>query len=68
MPLTPKQRAFLEKHLKVPALAATAEKGEQKAAKKHDKALTAITRTAIEAAFVDRKTKAGLLARIGGRR
>jgi hypothetical protein len=41
MPLTPKQRAFLEKHLKVPALAATAEKGEQKAAKKHDKALTA---------------------------
>ena len=41
MPLTPKQRAFLEKHLKVPALAATAEKGEQKAAKKHDKEITA---------------------------
>lgn len=30
-----------------------------------DKELTAITRTAIEAAFVDRKTKAALLARLG---
>ncbi|QDC00644.1 adenosine deaminase [Mesorhizobium sp. 8] len=30
-----------------------------------DKALTAITRTAIEAAFVDRKTKAALLVRLG---
>jgi adenosine deaminase len=30
-----------------------------------DKALTALTRTAIEAAFVDRKTKAALLARLG---
>lgn len=30
-----------------------------------DKALTAITRTAIEAAFVDKKTKAALLARLG---
>jgi adenosine deaminase len=30
-----------------------------------DKALTAHTRTAIEAAFVDRKTKAALLARLG---
>lgn len=29
-----------------------------------DKALAAVTRTAIEAAFVDRKTKAGLLARL----
>jgi len=34
-----------------------------------DKALTAITRTAVEAAFVDKKTKAALLARLdGGRR
>src|SRR5690606_2253633 len=32
-----------------------------------DKALTAVTRTAIEAAFVDRKTKAGLLARLDAR-
>ncbi|TIX36579.1 MAG: adenosine deaminase, partial [Mesorhizobium sp.] len=31
-----------------------------------DKALVAITRTAIEAAFVDRKTKAALLARLNG--
>jgi len=30
-----------------------------------DKALASITRTAIEAAFVDRKTKAALLARLG---
>jgi len=30
-----------------------------------DKALTALSRTAIEAAFVDRKTKAALLARLG---
>jgi len=30
-----------------------------------DKALTALTRTAIEAAFIDRKTKAALLARLG---
>ncbi len=30
-----------------------------------DKALTAITRTAIEAAFVDKKTKTALLARLG---
>lgn len=32
----------------------------------NDKALTAVTRTAIEAAFVDRKTKAALLARLNG--
>ncbi len=32
-----------------------------------DKALTAVTRTAIEAAFVDKKTKAALLARLNGR-
>ena len=31
-----------------------------------EKALTAITRTAIEAAFVDRKTKTALLARLNG--
>jgi adenosine deaminase len=31
-----------------------------------EKALAAVTRTAIEAAFVDRKTKAGLLARLNG--
>lgn len=31
-----------------------------------DKALTAVTRTAIEAAFVDKKTKAALLARVNG--
>ena len=31
-----------------------------------DKAATAVTRTAIEAAFVDRKTKASLLARLNG--
>lgn len=31
-----------------------------------DRALTAITRTAIEAAFVDRRTKAALLARLDG--
>ena len=31
-----------------------------------DKALAAVTRTAIEAAFVDRKTKAALLARLNG--
>ncbi|MEV8749085.1 adenosine deaminase, partial [Mesorhizobium ciceri] len=30
----------------------------------NDKALTAVTRTAIEAAFVDRKTKTALLARL----
>ncbi len=30
-----------------------------------DKALTALTRTAIEAAYVDRKTRAALLARLG---
>jgi adenosine deaminase len=30
-----------------------------------DKALTALTRTAIEAAFVDQKTKAALLVRLG---
>ncbi|MER8380187.1 adenosine deaminase [Mesorhizobium sp. M1399] len=30
-----------------------------------DKALTAVTRTAIEAAFVDRKTRAALLGRLG---
>jgi adenosine deaminase len=30
------------------------------------KALTAVTRTAIEAAFVDRKTRTGLLARLNG--
>jgi adenosine deaminase len=30
-----------------------------------DKALTAVTRTAIEAAYVDRKTRAALLARLG---
>jgi adenosine deaminase len=30
-----------------------------------DKDLTTVTRTAIEAAFVDRKTKAGLMARLG---
>jgi adenosine deaminase len=29
-----------------------------------EKALTAITRTAIEAAFVDRKTRTALLARL----
>jgi adenosine deaminase len=33
-----------------------------------DKALAAVTRTAIEAAFVDRKTKAALLARLNGGR
>lgn len=33
-----------------------------------DKGLTAVTRTAIEAAFVDRKTKAALLARLNGGR
>ena len=33
-----------------------------------DKALTAVTRTAIEAAFVDRKTQAALLARLERRR
>ncbi len=31
-----------------------------------DKALAAVTRTAIEAAFVDRKTRTDLLARLGG--
>ena len=31
-----------------------------------DKDLTAVTRTAIEAAFVDKKTKAQLLARLNG--
>lgn len=43
-------------------------KREYDVAKEHfsldDKALTAITRTAIEAAFVDRKTRAALLARL----
>jgi adenosine deaminase len=34
----------------------------------NDKALAAVTRTAVEAAFVDRKTKAALLARLGGAR
>ncbi|MGB3390308.1 MAG: adenosine deaminase [Pseudaminobacter sp.] len=34
----------------------------------NDKALTAVTRTAIEAAFVDRKTRAQLLARLNGAR
>ncbi|PWK70738.1 adenosine deaminase [Aminobacter sp. AP02] len=33
-----------------------------------DKALSAITRTAIEAAFVDKKTKAALLARLDGQK
>jgi adenosine deaminase len=33
-----------------------------------DKELTALTRTAIEAAFVDKKTKAQLLARLNGAR
>ena len=33
----------------------------------NDKALAAVTRTAIEAAFVDRKTKATLLAKLDGR-
>ena len=33
----------------------------------NDKALTAVTRTAIEAAFVDRKTKAALLAKLPAR-
>ncbi len=33
-----------------------------------EKALAAVTRTAIEAAFVDRRTKAGLLARLDGAR
>ncbi|WP_376703229.1 adenosine deaminase [Mesorhizobium sp. ISC25] len=32
-----------------------------------DKALTAVTRTAIEAAFVDRKTRAALLGRLGAK-
>jgi len=32
----------------------------------NDKALAGVTRTAIEAAFVDRKTKAALLARVNG--
>ena len=32
----------------------------------NEKALAAVTRTAIEAAFVDRKTKAALLARLNG--
>ena len=32
-----------------------------------EKALAAVTRTAIEAAFVDRKTKKALLARLGGK-
>lgn len=34
----------------------------------NDKALTALTRTAIEAAFIDRKTRAQLLARLNGGR
>lgn len=34
----------------------------------NEKALTGVTRTAIEAAFVDRKTKAALLARLGNGR
>lgn len=33
-----------------------------------EKALTAVTRTAVEAAFVDRKTRAALLARLNGPR
>ena len=33
-----------------------------------DKALTAVTRTAIQAAYVDRKTRAALLARLGNGR
>ena len=33
-----------------------------------DKALTAVTRTAIDAAYVDRKTRAALLARLGNGR
>jgi adenosine deaminase len=32
----------------------------------NEKALTAVTRTAIEAAFVDKKTKTALLARLNG--
>jgi adenosine deaminase len=32
-----------------------------------DRALTAVTKTAVEAAFVDKKTKASLLARLNGR-
>ncbi len=46
----------------------TSLKREYDVAREHfgldDKALTAITRTAIEAAFVDRKTRAALLARL----
>jgi hypothetical protein len=58
MPLTPKQRAFLEKHLKVPVLAATAEKGEQKAAKKHDKEITASTRPTLSSRHASTATSA----------
>jgi adenosine deaminase len=47
----------------------TSLKREYDVARQHfgldDKALTAITRTAIEAAFVDKKTKAALLSRLG---
>ena len=50
----------------------TSLKHEYDIAAKHfgmdDKALTAVTRTAIEAAFVDRKTKAAFLARLNGGR
>ncbi|MCV3239713.1 adenosine deaminase [Mesorhizobium sp. ZC-5] len=48
----------------------TSLKREYEIAREHfrmdDKAATAVTRTAIEAAFVDRKTKASLLARLNG--
>jgi adenosine deaminase len=50
----------------------TSLKREYDVAAKHfdmdDKALTAVTRTAIEAAYVDRKTRAALLARLGNGR
>lgn len=49
---------------------ATSLEREYEEAKRHfgmdAKALAGITRTAVEAAFVDRKTKAALLARLGG--
>ena len=55
-----------------PAYFGTSLKREYDLAAEHfamnDKALAAVTRTAVEAAFVDRKTKAALLARLGGGR
>jgi adenosine deaminase len=69
--------AFLEAGCKVtlssddPPYFWTSLKNEYDLAAKHfgmsGKALAAVTRTAIEAAFVDRKTKAALLARLDGK-